>query len=193
MAGDSRSVAQRHFHTALLALAIVVVGGVMWALIEQNLTLKASLRTSQGRPPESGLVSGLKLPDLPLVSLTGEASSLTEVLGGKTAVVGFMTTTCPSCQANLPQWDSLRAHLAEHGTRFLALSFDDEQASRTYRAEHRIEWPMWGIPRSAAALLPKTLVPTTLVVDREGVVLRSKTGVLSDLDREELLSAVGPR
>lgn len=192
MASDSSSSTQRHFHRALLALAIVLVAGVMWALIEQNRTLKAALRTSAGAPPQSGLVAGLKLPDLPLVSLSGEPSSLTQVLGGKTAVVGFMTTTCPSCKANLPQWDTLRTDLAGLDIRFLALSFDDAQATRTFRAQHNIDWAMWEIPRSAAGLLPKTLVPTTLVVDQQGAVLRSKTGVPSALDRPELLAAVDP-
>ena len=187
------SFTQRHFHTPLLALAVVLVAGVMWALIEQNRTLKASLDAGRRAPPSSGLVSGLKLPDLPLMSLAGEPSNLTQVLGGKTAVVGFMTTTCPSCKANLEQWDALRTDLAELAIRFLALSFDDAQATRTFRVQHSIDWPMWEIPRSAAGLLPKTLVPTTLVVDQQGVILRSKTGVLSDLDRGELLAAVDPR
>ena len=193
MAGDSPSVTQRHFHTTVLALAVVLVGGVMWLLIEQNRTLKASLDASRGVPPAaSGLVSGLKLPDLPLVSLAGEPSSLTQILGGRTTVVGLMTTTCPSCKANLSQWNMLHADLAERDIRFLALSFDDEQMTRAYRVEQNIAWPLWGIPRSAASMLPKALVLTTLVVDRQGVVLRSKTGVLSDSDRAELLATVDP-
>ena len=186
-----RPFLHRHFPAILVSLALALVVGVMWILVEQNRALKASLGRTR-MPPSSELVTGLQLPDLPLLALTGEAVSLAEVTHGRAVVVGFLTTTCPACAANLPNWRELSADLATRGITFIALSFDDSAATRAYRTEHRIDWPIWTISATARTLLPRTVVPTTLVLDGARVIVRSKVGVLSDYDKAEFVAATVP-
>ena len=191
MTDGSRPFLHRHYPTILICLALALVAGVMFGLVEQNRMLKASLRSGNASPPsESGLIIGRRFPDLPLAALTGESASLSEIIGGRVSVVGLLTTTCPSCAANLPQWQQLGSDLAVRGAAFFALSFDESERTRAYWAEHGLIWPVWTIPTAAQQLLVQARVPTTLLVNGEGVIVRMKVGVLSQLDREELLGEV---
>lgn len=92
---------------------------------------------------------------------------------GKVRVVDFWATWCDPCRDQLPFLDRLSAEYGSRGLSVYAVSFDEDRAAvERFLAESPLSFTvLWD--KGGAALsepLEVTRLPTTLLVDRKGVV-----------------------
>lgn len=92
---------------------------------------------------------------------------------GQVLVVDFFASWCQPCKVQLPHLDKLGRELSDQGLSVYAVSFDDDlNATRGLVAQLQLGLPvLWdrGGDKLAPALSIQRL-PTTLVVDRRGII-----------------------
>jgi thiol-disulfide isomerase/thioredoxin len=93
--------------------------------------------------------------------------------GGKVRIVDFWATWCDPCREQLPFLDRLAAEYGPQGLSVYGVSFDEDRAALERFLEHtpvsfEVLWDKGGTALSDR--LEVTRLPTTLLVDRRGVV-----------------------
>ncbi len=138
-------------------------------------------------------------PALRSSPLVGKSADITaEDLGGATVriandrgrvrVVDFWATWCDPCREQLPALDRLSRAYADAGLSVYAVSFDEDRGQlQAFLEQHPVGFSMlWD---KGGARLAETLdidrLPTTLVLDRRGVVRFAHVGY-DESERERL-------
>lgn len=137
------------------------------------LTAPAAIRTALAGPAVAqGLFihdSPRPLPGLDIKDADGKPAPLP---AGKTAVLNLWASWCLPCVAELPALDRLKPQADALGVAVIALSLDRMGASAARQAFGRIGITTLDIrvddTRRAAEVLAAPVLPTTILVDREG-------------------------
>jgi len=92
---------------------------------------------------------------------------------GRVRIVDFWATWCEPCREELPALDRLREELGPRGLEVYAVSFDEDRSQIPLFLEKtpvrfRILWDRGGDRYAAAHDVNR--LPTTLVVDRRGII-----------------------
>lgn len=149
----------------------------------------------------SGRSRWLSIP-APVVTfrtLAGDTASLGG-LRGRVVVLNFWATWCPPCKREIPELSRLQDSLSSEGASVVgvAVSSGSRQEIREFGEEYGINYPVWlSDPGTAATEYRAVGLPTTLLVDRRGVIRRRYMGaqtyeVLSDDVRALLDSSSAP-
>jgi len=138
-------------------------------------------------PPASITLQQLELPDIDKNIRSGE-----EWLG-QVVVVNHWATWCPPCRAEIPDFQLFHQQYGDQGVKVIGVALDDEglkvvkpfaeEMNMTYLnlidASHIAARSFGGI----------TAVPTTFIVDADGMVYKKHIGFMS---YDDLKSAVLP-
>jgi thiol-disulfide isomerase/thioredoxin len=137
---------------------------------------------------------------LDMKTLQGKSVSL-EDLRGEVVVLNFWATWCKPCITEMPVLAGLAQRLGGRGLRVIAASVD-ETASREQLAQLAAKLPrameVWvGVTMADIARMQVQALPTTVIIDREGTLIRVHHGAVTEgfLDEslEKLLDKGGPR
>lgn len=131
--------------------------------------------------------------DLGFASLVGDSQDTFASHLDKPLVVNFFAAWCGPCRAELPEFETVYQELADQ-VNFIGISRDDSATpSLDLLAETGVSFPSgWDKDGSLFPELRLFAMPSTLMVDRDGVVLEQWSGVLTtevlrDLITEHLL------
>jgi peroxiredoxin len=146
------------------------------------------------RPPAApALQVGERRPDFTLPDTAGVPRAVSE-FDGKLLIVNFWATWCPPCLEEIPAFVRLQQDYAAHGVQFLGVALDRAEAARAFIAEHAVNYPsVYG--EHEAIALSKAYgnriggLPFTVVVGRDGRVLRMHQGVFEEADLRAVLDA----
>lgn len=125
-------------------------------------------------------------PELDLTDLDGEEIALGE-LRGKVVLVDFWATWCAPCRRSMPAYQKFYDEYRDDGLRILAVSVDESRSAvDEFRRRHGLTVAIMldEEHRTAEEFAPPTM-PTTYLVDREGVVRYRHAG-FRDGDAEEI-------
>jgi cytochrome c biogenesis protein CcmG, thiol:disulfide interchange protein DsbE len=121
----------------------------------------------RGSPPLLG-----KAVDVTAVDLEGREVRVSRT-GAKVAVVDFWATWCAPCREQLPFLQRLADEYRAAGVEVYAIALDEERSAvEEFLVETPVRFPvLWDEGRGKLAEgLGVTRLPTTLLLDREGVV-----------------------
>jgi len=151
--------------------------------VERVVTAGLFLFVAYRLAPQFGALTGIgpdlgRTPEFSFVSLEGDTVRSLE-LRGDVIVLNFWATWCLPCRAEMPSLQSLHEDRAEDGVRVVGLATDvgSEAPIREFLDERDISYPIGRATapiRRAFGGIPG--IPTTFVIDRDGVVRHRVVG-----------------
>jgi len=164
------------------AAGVALAGGVVLAVRFQ--------------PPPGVIAPGDPVADFRLIDLEGRPVRFSD-LRGRPVVLNFWATWCGPCRREMPLLDALRREWAASGLEVVGVDVGEPtEQVRAFVAEVGVGYPIWvdgpagaGYDRSTEVYRRTGSVglPTTLFVDRDGVMVSKYLG---ELDRGLLESRV---
>ncbi len=122
------------------------------------------------------------MSDFTVTDAAGQTYVLSDLLGQYNAVVlNFWYTSCNPCIAEFP---SLQAAYTAYGDKVALLAMNpvdkDAQAVEQFRSEHELTFPMMVCEPSWQDALQIAAYPTTVVIDRYGMITFMHAGSMTD-------------
>lgn len=123
---------------------------------------------------ESGVTTGKNAPSFTLEGLAGGA--VAAPVSGKVTVLNFWATWCPPCREEMPELDKFAA--ANPAVAFYAVNLEEPAPKvADFLRENGYKMPVLLDTRGSVAQTYRVrAIPTTVVIDRDGVVKYRKTG-----------------
>jgi thiol-disulfide isomerase/thioredoxin len=146
--------------------------------------------SQSARPAGPAGLIGEAAPIFTLRDDRGAPASL-ESYRGRIVLMNLWASWCPPCRAEMPDLQRLANAYAHQGVAILGVNEGESpQRARVFAQSLRIRFPIWidasqRYGRTYAALG----LPTTVILDRRGIVVRGFDGPLTF---EEMESAVTP-
>ncbi len=142
-------------------------------------------------PAAPGADSVARLMALELPDADGKPHALTQ-WRGKTLVVNFWATWCPPCREEMPAFSRLAEKHAGNGVQFVGIAIDSAAEVQKFRREVQVAYPLligsMDTIQVAGALGNSALgLPFTVIVDRDGRVIKSRLGTLSETELDAIL------
>lgn len=139
--------------------------------------------------PDPAAVSALTRADLP--DLAGNRASL-ERWRGKVVVVNFWASWCPPCREEIPGLVRIQHKFAANGLQVVGIAVDSAEKSRQAAGEMGISYPVL-VAEVQIIDVTRRLgnraggLPFTVVLDREGRLVTTHLGLLSEAQLERLV------
>ncbi|MGA9115875.1 MAG: TlpA disulfide reductase family protein [Bacteroidota bacterium] len=133
-----------------------------------------------------------KAPDFSLTDARGGRVQMAS-LKGKVVAVNFWATWCPPCRAEIPGFIEVYRKFREKGLEIVGVSLDRQgwTVVRPYLKKNPIEYPVViGDAALADAYGGVEAIPTTVLVDRSGKIVKRHVGYLSRADFEKMLAGL---
>lgn len=175
------------------ALPLFLIGGGLLVLgIAAMLKLPSSGGAIRfgGSPRVVPAQVNFAAPDLQLTDLQGNPVALSDYLG-QVVLVNNWATWCPPCKEEMPTLEAYyRAH-QDSGFTIIAIEAGEPVADVVrFVEEYRLTFPVWPDPtQMALAAFRQDAMPSSYLVDRQGVVRLAWTGAI---DRKSLEKYVTP-
>lgn len=145
------------------------------------------------RPPDEQLIRQTLLdrpaPAFTATTLDGTPSIKLASLRGRVVLVDFWATWCHPCVAQFPHLSAWHQKYADKGLSILALSNEEADLVRDYVAAEKLGFPVALDPDDrirAAYIVPG--MPTTVVIDKTGVVRYVSVGIGKPKDVEAMIT-----
>jgi peroxiredoxin len=111
---------------------------------------------------------------------------------GKVVVLDFWATWCPSCRAEIPGYVDLQKKHDKAGLAIVGVSLDrgGRDVVRRFITDEKINYPVvLGDDRIVGAFGGVEAIPTTFIIDRNGVVRYRKVGAMETAQFEAVLES----
>ena len=130
------------------------------------------------------------VPDFRFEVFDGTTFSLAEHFAndGRPVVLNFWASWCPPCRAEMPDFDLVSQ--AHPEVEFIGVAVDDvESNAREFAAEIGVSYLLGFDPTGKAHLtLPFVALPTTWIIDGNGMIVHKVQGVMSAGLLEQILA-----
>ncbi len=137
--------------------------------------------------------SARPLPEFAVQDMEGDLFT-SDTLQGKVALVNFWATWCGPCKIEMPWFVEFQRKYKDQGFTVLAISLDEGgwDPVREFAAEMELNFPVaLGDDPLAMDFGGIHALPTTMIVDREGNIVATHTGLVAkrvyETEIEELL------
>jgi peroxiredoxin len=141
---------------------------------------------TRGQPGANLLEVGEMSPRFVLQRIDGEDLAMEQVLRDNSLVLlNFWATWCPLCWIEMLELEKIyREHHAQ-GLEVLAVAVDDTEDVRTYVDLEPLSYPVLLDPDGVVARrFGVDAMPTSVLVGRDGTVLRTCQGLTFDLENQ---------
>ena len=165
----------------LIAMLAIVVAAIVLVPLFRNESPHAAGPTG---------LSGTTAPVFSLADDRGASVSLAHYRG-KVVVMNLWASWCPPCRAEMPDLQRLSAAYAARGVQVVGVNEGESpQRAAAFAQSLGIHFPIWVDADQRYGRLYAALgMPTTVVIDRNGIVLKGFDGALT---YEQMQAAVKP-
>jgi thiol-disulfide isomerase/thioredoxin len=130
-----------------------------------------------------------KLPGISLAAIDGGAWKLSDNLG-KTVILNFWATWCEPCRTEIPYLLKAAKEFKEKDLVVFGVNLDQEgeEKVRRFIDEFKIDYPIL-IPPKGSPFWALEELPTTLLIDAEGRLVKRYTGAFPEAElRKDILA-----
>lgn len=141
---------------------------------------------------EEGIQNGNLAPDFSLETLSGEKTNLSDYRG-KVVFLNFWATWCPPCKAEMPHMQDFYEENSEE-VEIVAVNLtsnDSVDSVEEFVKEYDVTFPvLLDVEGEQAEKFATITIPTTYIIDRNGIIKQRLVGPMSKDKMEELVSSV---
>jgi len=128
---------------------------------------------------------GQPAPAYQATTMTGSAISLAD-MKGKPVLMNVWATWCGPCRKEIPELRAIHGAYKDRGLEVVGISVDadgSDDAIRDFLKEFKMDYTIWRDPNETVqATFRMAGVPTTFLIDRDGVLRWRSTGALEPGD-----------
>ena len=159
----------------------------VWPLIAAAAALVLGLALLRDRAQKTDVAPALKL-----TRLDGKEQELKR---GTVTVVDFWATWCAPCRASMPRVQSVLREYGPKGVELFSVDTDAESADRDptvreFLMQNRLEFPVALDNGAAQDAFKVSMLPTMLVVGKQGTIAWKHVGVLGATEEQQLRRAL---
>ncbi|HET7433873.1 MAG TPA: TlpA disulfide reductase family protein [Thermoanaerobaculia bacterium] len=140
----------------------------------------------------TGTEVGAVMPEYSSLWLDGSAFELAKYRQNKVVLLNVWATWCGPCRFEIPELQAVHEKYKPKGFEVVGVSVDETGADgvKQFVAENKIAYPIaLDAEGKLAALLETSVLPTTVVLDRQGKIVWKKFGAIMPND-PELIKAI---
>lgn len=165
----------RHRNALIAIFTFIAVAGMVW--------LDAQ--------PRGGLGDGAQAPDFELAVLDEDTTVNLAALQGKPVVLDFFATWCGPCKRSMPALDALSVEYSGRA-HFFAVNSENEalKKQRAFRDELALKLPFLPEGARASAAYKVQMLPTTVVLARDGTVAKTFIGPPTDRELRRVIDSL---
>lgn len=172
----------------LLALSLtLVLAGCRRAETPEGGSAAGGARSpATTRTATVGTEVGSVLPEYTAAWLDGSRFDLAE-RRGRTVLVNLWATWCPPCRAEIPELQRLHDRYGANGFEVIGVSVDEGgvETVRQFVGERKVTYPIIIDPEGKlASILQTSVLPTSLLLDRQGKIVWKHYGAVREDDPE---------
>lgn len=154
----------------------MIIAVALWQAHE----LKSGASTAGDAAADMGLAlypgnTGVPLPEIRGRTIAGDSLSLRS-LRGHVVVLNVWGSWCAPCRAEAPDLAAISTETGVRGVRFVGIDVrDNPSAARAFERNYAITYPSFDdqdglVLAQFTGIVPVSAVPSTLVVDRNGII-----------------------
>lgn len=131
-------------------------------------------------------MTGKLAPPFELTDINGKKYSLKD-LKGKVVVLNFWFVACVPCVVEMPELNNLKEKYKGKNVVFLAIGLEDAVQIKEFLKTNTFNYTLLSEGKKTADAYQVSVFPTSMVIDREGVIRYSQLGgqdVLESLSKE---------
>jgi peroxiredoxin len=124
---------------------------------------------------------GEKAPDFSITNIEGGKVRLSEN-SGKVVVLDLMSTTCPACISEMKHLKVIYSRYSPEDVTIITISVERSDSNNDlseFKTEHGGNWTFARDTDDVANKYNVNYTPTTVIIDKEGIIRYYKTGELS--------------
>lgn len=124
---------------------------------------------------------GATMPPFRATMLDGSPFDLAAERGKHVVFLNVWATWCGPCRFEIPELEKMRAKYGPRGFEVVGVSVDENglEAVKPFAKEQKISYPMVIDPSGKIAnLLQTTVLPTSVLIDRDGKIVWRRIGAL---------------
>jgi thiol-disulfide isomerase/thioredoxin len=170
----------------------------MWIVVLAAIAASLGLYVEHLRvnpPPPAGVeVAGVgdHRPELALTDIDGKPHRLAE-WNGKLVLINFWATWCGPCRQEMPMLAKAQQRYAARGAQVIGIAEDDPAAVRAYLKTMSLDYPiLFGGEHASFPSLnfgnTRELLPYSVLIGRDGVIVKRKLGAFSEAELDSWLS-----
>lgn len=180
---------------AVFLVLLVLGGSLVYQAAEETADVQ-SQQAVQEKPVRAeaadvGARVGQQAPTVALQDMSGKHVQL-EPGDGRVYVLNFWATWCPPCRSEMPELDAFAKELPENVV-FYAISLDGSLGE----VQNFVQGQGYTLPvlfdsaQEAATQYKIREIPTTFVIDGEGIIQMRKSGITNRGELEPVLAELG--
>lgn len=126
---------------------------------------------------------GKEAPDAEFAPLRGGEALKLSAFRGKVVLLDFWASWCLPCKEELPLLNDMAGRLSSKGIEFIGVSIDEEKGDAERFLEQKKNWSLklgHDPEQVGAKLFNPPKMPTSYVIDRQGVVRHVNAGFERD-------------
>lgn len=165
----------------LLIALLLITGAVGYAVTNRP--------SDTGIQPSPSVEEGGLAPNFILKALEGGEISLESYRGKAVVVVNFWATWCPPCREEIPDLVDFHNEYEDRGVVVLAVNLREPEGHvRDFAENAKMDVPiLLDLSGDVANVYEVEAIPTTVVVDRSGIIRSRIVGMTSRAELEEIV------
>ena len=178
----------------LVAVLVVVLGGCKRGEQKQGAGYsdgKTETTATTAAATSTGTEPGAQFPEYSSLNLDGSKFELTS-RRGKVVLLNVWATWCGPCRFEIPELQRIHNAYAGRGFEVVGVSVDQTpvESVREFVTEHKMTYPVvHDQEERLAGILEASVLPTSVLIDRDGKIVWKKVGAILEGD-EELKNAI---